>query len=309
MANRPGTPVRVDGDPSDWPGAAPGGARRGARGWLQLRDVRVTSDEGYLYVLVRTAGGAPGPDWTTTTIRLAIDTYDPERGATRLPGPGAVTIATGAEFLLELQGPGASALKVVAPYEPYRAIDRGPIASPREGGEAGEPFVPLTFEANRERFGRDGTRYPPIRVDRGAIRFGSLDPKAPDYDTRTDVAIGAATGTIELRLPWALLNVTDPSSKRVVHQEVPHDPPLDTLATEGFRIYAFAIDRRRPEKPPVSRIPGADATAPLYSWEGWETPKYRMQPKAGIGRIREAFAALPDTIEPAPVAAGAHRAM
>ena len=297
IALRPASAIRVDGDASDWPLAAGAPVKaRGALGWTALRDVRTNSDAGYLYVLIRTEGGAPGPDWETTSIRLAIDTYDAARGVTRLPEPGAVTIATGAEFLVELDGPGKSTLSVVAPYEPYAAIERGPVASPVLERRKTAPFVPLLFEANRERFGRDGTRYPAILVNRGALRYGSLDPKSEAFDTRADVAVGAAGGTIELRFPWALLNVTDPSSRRVLHQETQHEQPLDTIKTEGIRIYAFAVDRRHPGRRPLSRLPASGVKAPLYSWEPWDTPRYVMEPKAGVDRIRAAWNAVPDRI-------------
>ncbi len=300
VANRPETPVRVDGDPSEWPRipATPARATRGARGWAALRELRVTSDEGYLYVMVRTDGGPKEPDWTTTSLRLAIDTYDPGRGVTQLPAPGEAAIATGAEFLVDLRGPGASFVTVAEPYEPYAAIDGGPIASPPADHDGGTGFVPLMFEANRERIGRDGTRYPAITVNRGVLRYGSLDPEAAEFDTRTDVAVGAAQGTIELRIPWGLLNVTDPSSRRVLHQESEHEPPLDTVATEGFRIYAFAADPSRPKRAPLSRLPAAGVTAPLYAWARWDAPKSRMEPKAGVARIRAALRALPDRVAP-----------
>jgi hypothetical protein len=296
IANRPFTPVRVDGDRSDW---APltgtsGRGTRGGVGWTALRELRVTSDEGYLYVLVRTEGGPSAPDWTETSLRLAIDTYAPNRGVTRLPEPGAATVATGVEFVVDLRGPGASFVKVAAPYEPYAAIESGPIASPPIVRDGTVQFVPLMFETNRERIGRDGTRYPPIAVDRGALRYGSLDPDASDFDTRTDVSIGAAQGTIELRLPWALLNVTDPSAHRVLHQESKHAPPLDTIATEGFRIYAFAADPQHPKRNPLSRLPATGVTAPLYTWAPWEAPKFRTEPKAGVATIRAALRAIPD---------------
>jgi hypothetical protein len=300
IANRPSTPVRVDGDPSDWSVRPRGTATRtsDARGWSALREMRVTSDEGYLYVLLRTDGGTSGPDWTKTSFRLAIDTYDPARGATRLPEPGAATIATGAEFLIDLRGPGASFITVAGPYEPYAAIDRGPVASPPSSRGAAPKFVHLVFEANRERIGRDGSRYPAISIDRGALRYGSLDPNAANFDTRTDVSVGASTGTIELRVPWPLLNVTDPSSRRVVHQEAEHEPPLDTVVTDGFRIYAFALDPSNPTRRPLSRLPGAGVTAPLYVWATWDQPKYHTEPKAGADRIRATLESLPDRAGP-----------
>jgi hypothetical protein len=306
MANRPETPVRVDGDPSEWGRipATPTKGTRGARGWSALREVRVTSDEGYLYVMVRTDGGPTEPDWRVTSLRLAIDTYDSGRGVTRLPAPGEATIATGAEFLVDLGGPGASFVTVAEPYEPYAAIDGGPIASPPVGGDVRTGFVPLMFETNRERIGRDGTRYPAITVNRGALRYGSLAPSARDFDTRTDVAVGAAQGTIELRLPWGLLNVTDPSSRRVLHQESEHGPPLDTVATEGFRVYAFTADPSHPKRAPLSRLPAAGATAPLYAWAPWEVPQSHMEPKAGVGQIRATLRALPDRVVPPAGAPG-----
>ena len=280
LAYRPSEPIRVDGDPSDWLGPAyMTAANASGGGWGALREVRVTSDEGYVYLLLRTAGGPEPPDWTRTSFKIAIDTYDPARGATRVPEP----IATGAEFLVDLHGQGASFVTVAAPYEPHKAIESGPVASP-EAGDDDVPFTHLLFETNRERFGRDGTRYPAITVDRGALRFGSVAT-----DTRTDVSVGAASGTIEIRLPWQLLNVTDPSARRVLHQTTEHDAPLDTVATEGFRFYAFA------EGPGgASRLPAEGIKAPLYTWPTWEEPRYRTRPKAGWGALRDAWKAIPD---------------
>jgi hypothetical protein len=310
MANRPSEPVRVDGDPSDWAQVPvlSAQAARGPGGWSTLRELRATADEGYLYLLVRTGGGTAGPDWARTTIRLAIDTYDPGRGATRLPPPGPATIATGAEFLVDLTGPDGSTVTVVEPYEPYAVIDSGPVASPRVSAGGDPRFVPLTQETNRERIGRDGRRYPAIRVERGALRYGSLDPSSATFDTRTDVSIGAAQGTIELRLPWALLNVSDPSSLRVLHQETAHEPPFDTVTTDGFRIYAFAIDPTHPKRGPLSRLPGAGAAAPPFAWRPWEAPRYRTEPKAGLARVRAAFGALPDRLSRPALSSGAHDA-
>ncbi len=310
IAQRPASPVRVDGDPSDWKGGAPEGARApgGAAGWSNLRELKVDSDEGYLYLLLRTGGGPPGPDWESTRIRIAIDTYDPARGVTRLPKPGAATLPTGAEFLIEIQGQDASTIHVAAPYEPYAAADRGPVASPAKGDAARASFVPLMFESNRERFGRDGKRYPAIRVDRGKLRLGTCDPASPDFDTRTDVSIGAATGTVEMRIPWGLLNVTDPSSHRVLHQLTAHEPPYDTIETPGFRIYAMTVDPGHPERPPQSRIPAKGVRAPLYSWPGWEVPRYRTEAKAGVPKVRAAFDAISDRVGAGEPASGGERA-
>lgn len=259
IANRPKAPVRVDGDPSDWP---------------QGKGIGILHDEGYLYLLLR------GPDAASRSWRIGIDTYDPKRGERTLPDLPGVTTPTGVEFVVTLEPGGPGRMLVSAPYDREARRDAGPFASPEKPSGT---WAPMMFEANRERFGRDGTRFPAIRVERGALRLGSLDPASPAFDTRTDVAVGQTSGAVELRLPWGLLNVTDPSSYRVLHQTTKHDGVFDTTATDGIRVYAYARD---PEDGKVVRR--LERKAP-YAWPSWEQPRYVTEPKAGLEALREAM--------------------
>ena len=36
--------------------------------------------------------------------------------------------------------------------------------------------------------------------------------------------------------------------------------------------------------------------APTFTWEPWETPRYRTEPKYGFGTIRDALNAIPDRV-------------
>lgn len=263
VANRPDAPVRLDGSTADWPAGA-----------------QVLSDAGYVYLRIET--GAPVA-WSRTGYRIGIDTYDRSRGERLLPDAADVPLASGAEFAVVLDGPGKSEVLVTPPYATEPRRDRGPFASPKEPTGY---WAPIELETNRARIARDGTRIPAIRIDRGKLRFGSLDPHAPSYHTRTDVAVGATA--IEIRLPWALLSVTDPSSLRVLHQESAHDPPFDTVATDGFRITILKLDRETKKAAPT--IP-----TPLpFAWRGWETPRYKSEAKDGASAVREAFEAILD---------------
>ena len=295
MAARPASVrVRLDGEIDDWrdvpavvADAQP--PRRG--GWADLRAVRLQADEGFLHVLLETAGGPEPPHGRGIVHRLAIDTYDPRRGETTLPRPGAARVATGVEFLVTLGGPVGSHVRVSAPYEPYARLGSAEIVSPAEPGGR---FAPLLFESNRERFARAGRRFPALIVDRGVLRLGSIDA-----DTRADVAVGA--GVIEVRLPWALLNITDPSSRRVLHHTgVLDGGELGTVPTEGVRLYAFAVDARRPGAPPLDRLPREGEAAPLWGWPTWESPRFALEPKAGVPAIRAAMQDIPDVPREAP---------
>lgn len=255
-----------------------------------MKELRVTSDEGYVYVLLQTEGKG-APDWNRVLYRIAIDTYDPKRGERELPRPFVAGVATGAEFLVDIQGPGRSSISVTPSYNPYPGgtFNEGrPVASPSKPSGT---FEALVLESNRERFGRDGRRFPREMVERGALRF-----VRPGEDSRrtlqADVAVGT-DGAIELRLPWALLNVSDPSTHRVL-DGVARSEDSETTETDGFRFYAYSFDARRPDDPPRDQLPGRWRNAPPYRWPAWDEPRYRLELKESASVIAETAKELTD---------------
>lgn len=291
-AARPVAPVSMTGRAADWSDIPPLQQRAPEPqdgGWHELRSLKATLDAGYLYVLLETAG-AGTPDWSRLALALGIDTYDAQRGERALPAPMDCGTATGVEFVVRLQGPDDSVLQVTPPYLPRH---------PAESGAASTMFSPLEptgrFETpqlttNRQRYTRDGEPIPARQVAMGQLRFGSLDPEAQGFDTRSDVVVDAASGRIELRLPWALLNFADPSAGKVLHQPVAGGA-LATQATEGLRLYACAWDPRAPEL--NSRLPAAIQIAPLLAAPGWSQPDYLLEPKHGLPEVAEALRQLP----------------
>ncbi|GEM_PF-5358963 len=251
-------------------------------GWFRLREIRAASDEGFVYLLLRT-DGTGAPDWSRVLYRIAIDTYDSDRGERMLPKPYEASIGTGAEFMIELAGPEHSVLRVTPSYDPYplkgRTEEGGWIVSPRKS--TGQ-FVPLMFEANRERFARDGHRYAARYLDRGKLMFAG-----PGHDAKTDLGVSVAVGSqgaIELRIPWALLNVSDPSSRRVLNGES-RPEESETTETDGFRFYAYSFDKQKKKDPLADRLPGVGRTAALYTWQRWDQPKYTLELKESAKAI------------------------
>lgn len=293
LAARPASAaITVDGHAEDWQEipalASHDAASEGEASWGTLFSLRAASDEGYVYLLLQTAGRGE-LDWSAQRYLVALDTYDDARGERALPTLSDVEMPSGVEFLIELDGPERSRVSVTLPYEPFERLERGEIASPRDSSGR---FVPLFFEANRARFGRDGTRYAAEDWERGKLRLGSLDPAASDFDTRADVSVGDA-GAIEMRIPWALLNVTDPSSRRVLHAE----GGAWTRESEGFRIYAFALRADGAGVESFDALPSLGTLPPRWTWPPWEEPSYRLELKAGAPLLRDAMNALPDELE------------
>ena len=149
----------------------------------------------------------------------------------------------------------------------------------------------MNREANRRRFGRDGTEYPSIEVSQSTLHFAEAGAVV---DTQTDVAQGTrgSTGIVELRLPWNLLQFTDPSGLRVLHDLGNEGPPFGTSLTEGIRVHVSLRDAEGEEVDFQS--------LPPFTWGAWDEPAYRLELKQSYRVLREAFASLPGTVGDRP---------
>jgi len=206
-----------------------------------LRAIRAGSDEGYLYLAIETAPGSIG--WDTTGVMLAIDTHLPMAGQMALP-KGLVRSEVGFEFLLDLRRPEDGALRILPSYNPYVGeaviLDgddfgrfyRRPVAI---GVAADGRFDPMFVITNRARFGRDGAFYPAKGYDRGRLVFGR-----ESESSLADWYADPRAGLLEIRIPWGLLNVTDPSSRTVLlDQPGQLTGEFGTATTDGFRFGAL----------------------------------------------------------------------
>lgn len=264
---------------------APGGdpARWRALPILQESDslrLHVGSDESHLYLALE----SPGTDGVRTLI--GIDTYRPDRGEFRLPaGP---PLATGVEFYLDVSDTTAGRLFVARSYSPYLVprpgmgpADLDPFynfsctADERSDAAA---FDSLFITTNRLRVTRTGRIIPARGMDRGRLRYGRASAS-----TLADWFVDRRAGLVEIRLPWALLNVTDPSSRTVLTAIHP-DGSIATDTTGGFRFVVVRLAGRA-DSVVTSLPPGA-----AYRWPTWEEPTWHERLKPAYFALRKLWA-------------------
>jgi tetratricopeptide (TPR) repeat protein len=240
--------------------------------------LRVGADPSYLYVVLA------GPGIDSLRYVVGIDTYRRDRGQFRLPGVAGSSDA-GCEFALILSDTGDAQLVVAPWYNPYLGPRKGmgPTGLDRFYNEAATvdvarrdgAFDSMFVTTNRWRIGRDGRTYPAAGVNRGRLRYGRMAESS-----LADWYVDRAAGLIEVRLPWALLNVTDPSSRRVMTR-YRRDGTFDTAVTDGFRFVVGALPR--------AGGAGAVRLAPerTYAWPTWEAPAWHERLKPAYFAMRD----------------------
>jgi hypothetical protein len=279
------------GDPARWrrlPVVSQGNSR--------LRALRVGADEAFVYLAVDVVPLESTVDGRRSTVdrrplslvQIAIDTWDSTTGQHRLPGSG-ITSPVGFEFLAELFARDSGRVRVLPEYNRY-----APVALPDIGDDLGRfyrrpitvanrndgRFDPLFVITNRARFGRDGRFFPAEGVDRGVLRFGRASTT-----TLADWYVDEQAGLIELRLPWDLLNVSDPSSRTLLY-ETKAESDFGTVHAGAFHFLVVAVDS-------ATGVTGTLGPSAGWRWEGWEEPAWFARPKPAYDSLSATWGALP----------------
>lgn len=303
IAMRPGvrdSAIVIDGDASDWGSRAPlltGSPQPALPHAQQLRSLHVAHDEAYVYLRLT----VDTIDWNRARYLIGIDTYDRSRGDTRLPYTGT-TLPVGLEFVIDLRGPDDSRVLVDEPYNLYRlapirgarppAVQAVLNAPFRTRANADGAYDTLWVVPNRRRLARSGTAFPEVRQDRNALVHARQQET-----TLADWYADAARGTIELRLPWGMLHVLDPSSRSVLFGSPQATYPAG-VTTDGFRFVVASYDPARPTTL-GDRLPRGAGNAigapPTWTWPPWETPRWYAEVKPLFNAMRDAFNAIPST--------------
>jgi hypothetical protein len=293
LAFDPADRIALDGSADDWSDAASASAS-GPRDTSvrTLETVRVAHDyEGLGVRLEFVADGRP-IDWETTGALVALGLTG--RRA-ELPFDAGATAR--ADFVVRLGGPGRSELLVESSYDAF-AREFGAAAGldleAYRSGDAG--FVPVCEPVNL------GYTVPPTNervpfeaAETGQLRYGTGNPSADEYDSLTDVYADPSGRTVEVKLPWILLNVADPSSKRRIRTdwaaglEVTGFEAVD-VAAATYAPDGDGVATTRPGATNLHRItPGAEGDSlrsSAYAWDPWNDLEYEERLKESYHVLR-----------------------
>lgn len=285
LAFDPADGVSLDGSDGNWTDGirvpATGDSEVSTR---RLETLRVTHDyEGLAVRLEFEPTGEP-IDWSATNALVAIGLTGRQ---TALP---FVDAGATADFAVHLAGPGESRLLVESSYDAFArefGQEAGLDLTAYRVGDVG--FVPVREPVNRGyTVPPTGERVPFDAVETGQLRYGVGNPAAEEYDSLADVYAAPDGRVVELRVPWVLLNVADPSSKRRI--ATPWDAGLDVTEFDTVDVGAATYAPGESDGASLDRAAPGSSEGELetaeYGWEEWNQPTYDERLKQSYEVIR-----------------------
>jgi hypothetical protein len=238
-----------------------------------VREVRALKDEQYLYLRLRLD---ESESWREHPITIGLDIRP--GGNRGLPNHPGVFPSADAALVV---GPDDAQLFQAAWWEPtrvrYGPLGRGYLDVNRADLEPGSGawVHPLQIVNRPYVVPATGERRPVEVHEFDNLPIGTADPSSEDFDARTLVA--AQEEVVEVRLPWALLGYSDPSSLTLYEEQ----PEAATTTLTGGRV-GIAV---------LSAGSALLATSG-YAWEPWQSVAWNERKKAGFDDLATALQEL-----------------
>lgn len=237
-----------------------------------LKHVFGDYDAGYLYLRIDIAGPI---DWEKVAYLIGIDTFGDKEGDHRLPFNLNLDIPIGCEFAILLHRNNSKILiddrynKVV--YDPnllrfsgmsgYRE-NKDFILIPNDNGIFTDIII-----THRRKFSRD--------------------------DTLSDFYYSKINNFIEIRIPWNLLNFSDPSHLQIIYSRG------ESRTTKGIRVFVVSYKPlNKDDSTAVASknnsnfadlLPDNFEDIKYFHSQPWEVPEYYTKPKKSYYRVKEIY--------------------
>lgn len=251
--------VVLDGNDNEWNDKQ---SKVISKGSGAITEVRATHDEESLYLRVKFAKDNV---WANQEIGVGLDLH-PE-GNLGLPGRPGVLPESEVALLI---GPGNTAKLRKATWLDPVVFEMGVatkymtvVASDLVPG-SGAWIVPSQVVSKPLVVRSTGEQHRLETVPYGDLRWGPNDPKRPDFDDRN--LVNGAGSILELRIPWGMITLSDPSSKLVLRPQP--DGKMSTAPIERVGV-SFAV--------PDSGITPTSG----YVWDAWNIVSWHERKKVG----------------------------
>ena len=251
--------IKLDGNLSDWQNIP----------YLSTTglNLKATQDERYIYLLVELDNNLNDP------IYIGIDTI-PNQGNTTYP-QASLTFNQGADFLITIGE--TSHIQVDPYYDAFRHLYGevlNMVDKPVGMYVVDSGLFTGMYHALSKALVIPGTleHIPFSKYEAGLLRQGISDPNHLDYDSLADYY--RTHDSIEIRIPYLLLNIMDPSTKT----RMANFKGENVFSGESFDSIYIGVGK-------------SNNTIQLnpYTWDNWGMPTYHERLKQSYYIVQETF--------------------
>lgn len=261
----------VDGDVSEWKNTQPTVTTE--QGKLYIK-----SDERYLYIML----DAGNYDFEKDTLLIPINTIA-DQGNLKAAQYNA-EFDTAADFLIYINGKNNSHIYVDRYYDAfnYYFLESKKLSDIKAEENAGVKNSGM-FDIMRLCYGYNltvkGTNQvvPDKAYETGKLRYGNGNPEADDYKSLSDFYF--KNGKLEIRIPWQLLNVMDPSGK----QQISDFRKTQVISPQAYQSFDFGFAYRTGTESLKITLGGS------YEYNGWNTPTWHERLKPAYYELQNYF--------------------
>lgn len=286
LAFDPGTTASVcyvDGDVSEWNSDNVLYTGTGVT-------LKVKSDEKYVYILAETTGGF---NFSTDTLYIPVDTIQTQGNSSYTAK--SLTFARAIDFIIQINGTGNSKILVDAYYDSFYYFYHQDLGATMHPVNNSGDFNPMRLCLSAAlTIPPSNTVVPFKSVETGTLFYGDGNPAHASFNSLADFCFSSDNTKAEIRVPWQLFNVMDPSSRKIIgyldyNLASPVISSVSLADTEGFYFGAY-----------IDGIGGLPVLVDgLYTWSvwhmsssGWNMPTYHERLKPSYYILQEAFSGL-----------------
>ncbi|MBM7702481.1 hypothetical protein [Metabacillus iocasae] len=284
--------VKVDGKISDWKELNIASSYPKSK---QLKGLYVTSDEAYVYVRLDTQ------NIESSNHYLLFNSIH-NQGQSTIPHVPSLK-AEGIDFIIELTDEQSSRMLVDSYYDTFyysyghvlKMINAVEYASKADNGA----FHPIRLALNKKvTISQNGKQvtYPFDDYETGKLQVGNSDPRAKTYNSLADFYVDPKKQIVEWRIPWALLNVKDPSTREVMGDIWTKEGLDASEVIESIGIGVVAVDKKTNKVMDTYPSMSDEKLDELYryKWDEWEQPTYHERLKHSYYDVQKMFDEIND---------------
>lgn len=284
--------IYIDGSTLDWEKMNVKPMYEDSSNNAEIKAVMVTSDEQQISIKVDFQNPV---DTTKDSMYILFDTIQNQgQNATVLSNGETIQTDFGVDFVANIQDEDHSSIEVDSYYDAFYYQYSHLLKMLKEDDYVNEKnngvYHPIRLALNKELAIGD-TNIPFSSYETGKLLFGNGNPSSKNFNSLTDISFSSDHKTMEMRIPWALLNIKDPSQKEIMGN-LWKSGLTSSETIEGIQMAFLQVK----DDNTISALPNLEENNTIlyedmqsYTWDNWEEPAYHERLKQSYYILQEAL--------------------